>query len=257
VHFHINKLPDKHIVDRYMETLSVFGIENDNEGLDYFVQEKDRVDVKKLLGVESGKYVAFVIGAAHNTKKYPVEKVMNVCRILMRYEVPVVLIGGENDRKSGNEIVRNTGRNSLSTDDFTVEKFKVNIDQKTSISLNIKSKMPAIINACGDFTINQSASIIQQAKVVITNDTGMMHIASAFNKPVVSIWGNTVPAFGMYPYQPKNPENVVIIENTTDDLFCRPCSKIGFENCPRKHFKCMLWDNELRIADKTLQFFHQ
>jgi heptosyltransferase-2 len=60
-----------------------------------------------------------------------------------------------------------------------------------------------------------------------------MHIAAALKKYVISIWGNTVPEFGMYPYQTEH----VILENNT--LSCRPCSKIGHHHCPKKHFKCM------------------
>ena len=65
-----------------------------------------------------------------------------------------------------------------------------------------------------------------------------MHIAAALHKPTISIWGNTVPAFGMYPYFPKEiKDNYVIIENK--NLKCRPCSKLGFDTCPKQHFDCM------------------
>jgi heptosyltransferase-2 len=65
----------------------------------------------------------------------------------------------------------------------------------------------------------------------------MMHIAAALKKKVISVWGSTVPAFGMYPYYPPGEENYYIIEN--NDLICRPCSKLGYKKCPEKHFKCM------------------
>jgi ADP-heptose:LPS heptosyltransferase len=86
--------------------------------------------------------------------------------------------------------------------------------------------------------------MVRRADAVLTNDTGLMHIAAAFSKPVVSVWGNTVPQLGMYPYIPAFPERVRIIEN--NNLSCRPCSKIGFERCPKGHFKCMMdLDDEL------------
>ncbi len=220
VNFKINRLPNQHIVDRYMEPLSVFDIKNDNEGLDYFIPENDTIDIAQTFDVKSGSYIAFVIGAAHYTKKFPKEKIVAVCRLLAeKSQLPVILIGGKNDTDEAQYITQHTGNT---------------------------------INACGKFNINQSASIIKQAQAVITNDTGMMHIASAFQKPIVTIWGNTVPEFGMYPYQPKNPENVVIIENR--DIKCRPCSKIGFSKCPKKHFNCMLWDNEQLIVSNLLRF---
>jgi len=79
-----------------------------------------------------------------------------------------------------------------------------------------------------------------------------MHIAAALKKPVISIWGNTVPEFGMYPYLPGHEELSFISE--VDGLKCRPCSKIGFKQCPKKHFKCMLDQDENRILQKVLEF---
>jgi len=91
------------------------------------------------------------------------------------------------------------------------------------------------VNACGRFSINQSASVIQQAAWVVTSDTGMMHIASAFNKKIISVWGNTVPEFGMGPYLPAPESSILEVKG----LECRPCSKLGYRQCPLGHFKCM------------------
>jgi ADP-heptose:LPS heptosyltransferase len=95
-----------------------------------------------------------------------------------------------------------------------------------------------IFNGCGRFNINQSADILRQASKVITHDTGLMHIAAAFNKEIYSIWGNTVPEFGMYPYLTEGKGKSVTIQ--VKGLSCRPCSKIGYNKCPKKHFRCML-----------------
>ena len=73
------------------------------------------------------------------------------------------------------------------------------------------------------------------SKKVITNDTGLMHIANALKKDVISLWGNTVPEFGMYPYEP-DPASKIF---ETKGLSCRPCTKIGKEKCPKGHFRCM------------------
>ena len=67
----------------------------------------------------------------------------------------------------------------------------------------------------------------------MSHDTGLMHIAAAFGKEIFSVWGNTVPAFGMYPYRTE----FRVLE--VPGLSCRPCSKIGFDKCPQGHFKCM------------------
>jgi heptosyltransferase-2 len=90
-----------------------------------------------------------------------------------------------------------------------------------------------VFSACGLFNLGESAHAIKDALYVVTHDTGMMHIAAAFGKKIYAIWGSTVPAFGMYPYKTHH----VNIENTA--LACRPCSKIGFNTCPKGHFKCM------------------
>jgi ADP-heptose:LPS heptosyltransferase len=79
-----------------------------------------------------------------------------------------------------------------------------------------------------------------------------MHIAAALKKPVVSVWGNTVPAFGMTPYMPGRESNSVILE--VNDLRCRPCSKIGFDKCPKGHFQCMRGIDDQAIADAVRSF---
>ena len=89
--------------------------------------------------------------------------------------------------------------------------------------------------------------MIKTAKSVIAHDSGAMHIACAFNKPVVSVWGNTVPLFGMGPYQPLQPERAMMSE--VPDLSCRPCSKIGYDQCPKGHFHCMEKQDLRRIAE--------
>jgi ADP-heptose:LPS heptosyltransferase len=71
---------------------------------------------------------------------------------------------------------------------------------------------------------------------VITSDTGLMHIAAAFNRKIISVWGNTIPDFGMSPYR-THPESRILEINY---LKCRPCSKLGYRKCPQGHFRCML-----------------
>ena len=94
-----------------------------------------------------------------------------------------------------------------------------------------------VYNACGKFSLNESADLVRKSKLVVTNDTGLMHIAAAFKRPVISLWGNTVPSFGMYPYYGDNSVANTILQ--VRKLWCRPCSKIGYAKCPLGHFKCM------------------
>lgn len=213
VNFKINRLPDKHIVDRYLETAESLGVENDGEGLDYFLSKEEEVDLKTLPAEFQSNYIGWVIGAKHPTKKFPVSKIF---KTLSLFNYPIVLLGGKEDREAGNQIIQSSIANHKSS----------------------------IFNACGKFSLNQSASLVQQAKFIVTNDTGLMHIAAAFKKPVISIWGNTIPEFGMSPYGTRN------LKMETVNLSCRPCSKLGFDICPKGHFKCMNLINENSIADE-------
>ncbi len=195
----ISLLPHKHIVDRYFETVAEMGVKSDGGGLDYFVSEEDAVDVAAHLSEGKKDFIALVIGGSYFTKKIPLEKLEEICA---NASLPVLLIGDSNDNATAQKLIK---------------------------------KFPHLVNYCGKLTINQSASVISQSSWVITSDTGMMHIASAFNKRIVSVWGNTIPEFGMFPYIPHH-ENMML---EVRELSCRPCSKLGFDQCPLKHFKCM------------------
>lgn len=204
----LNILPKVHIVDRYLKTVESFGVKNDGEGLDYFISADEEIKQEDLPFSHYSGYIGCVIGAAHGTKRLPVHKWKEFCK---QVNHPVILLGGKQDVKRGDEIA-------------AIDPVK-------------------IYNSCGRFTINESADLVRKSKVVVTNDTGLMHIAAAYKKPIVSLWGNTVPSFGMYPYYGNNflskqkqlPYSVL----QTNKLWCRPCSKIGYEKCPLGHFKCM------------------
>ena len=216
VNLKINKLPNIHIVDRYMETVKPLGVEMDALGLDYFIPDKDEVENNWLPETHQNGYIAFAIGGQFATKKLPVKRIIEVCD---RINKPVILLGGKEDVAVGDEIAA------------FFEKKAENIQYEKG--LEELNKKAIIFNACGKFSLNQSASIIKNARVVFSHDTGLMHIAAAFKKKVYSIWGNTSPHFGMYPYRTE----FVIYEN--NKIKCRPCSKIGYKKCPKGHFKCM------------------
>ena len=88
---------------------------------------------------------------------------------------------------------------------------------------------------CGRLSLNQSAAVVKNCRLLISHDTGMMHIGAAFKKDIISVWGNTIPELGMYPYMAGKDSRIFEVK----DLSCRPCSKIGFRECPKKHFHCM------------------
>jgi ADP-heptose:LPS heptosyltransferase len=203
--FKIDRMPDVHIVDRYMDAAGPLGVENDGLGLEFYIPDSDRVDISELPdGFQKG-YIGFVIGGTYVTKRLPAEMIADICSKL---DLPVILLGGPEDKDTGEFITGQTGRK--------------------------------VFNACGKFSLNASASLVEQSKAIISHDTGLMHIAAAFNKPVASIWGNTVPELGMYPYLPMQPDKDTSVIFEVRELGCRPCSKIGYDTCPKKHFRCML-----------------
>lgn len=216
VNFKIDRLPDRHIVDRNLDAVSSFDVTNDGKGLDYFIPEGEEVNPEKLNEVFRDGFIALVIGAGHATKQLPPEKLRALCNLL---DQPVVLLGGPQDKTLGESISAGFG--------------------------------PRILNGCGKYSINQSASLIRQSRVVITPDTGLMHVAAAFKKKIISVWGNTIPEFGMGPYLPGEGSRIFEVKG----LGCRPCSKIGFERCPKRHFRCMNDLDEAAIADKAAALF--
>ncbi len=209
VNFKINTLPETHIVDRYLQTVEQLGIKNDLQGLDYFIPQQDEVNMASLPKFLQSGYIGFVIGAKHFTKQLPIEKIVSICEKL---NSPIILLGGKEDEKKANDIIAH-----LST---------------------ITSQL--VYNACGKYNLNQSASLIKQATKIISHDTGLMHIAAAFKNEVISVWGNTVPDFGFGPYLPDKKSRIVEVKG----LSCRPCSKIGYNKCPKGHFKCMMLIDE-------------
>lgn len=216
VNLKINHLPNRHIVDRYLDTLKPLDVSLDQLGLDYFIPEKDEVPIDWLPATHRNEFIAYAIGAQHNTKKLPLNRMIELCDKINK---PIVLLGGPGDIETGDAI----------------QKFfeKTTKSEPMEEGLKKLNKKTIIYNACGKFNLNQSASLVKQAKYVFTHDTGLMHIAAAFKKEIFSIWGNTIPMFGMYPYHTK----FTVLENNKID--CRPCSKIGHQKCPKGHFKCM------------------
>lgn len=202
-----NVMPKVHIVDRYLKTVAHLGVENDGAGLDYFIAPHEEVQQHDIPASHQAGYIALVVGASFYTKKLPVYKLQELCAAIPH---PIILLGGKDEFDEGERIK--------------------------------KADHIKIYNACGKFSLNESADLVRKSKLVIAHDTGLMHIAAALKKPVIAIWGSTTPSFGMVPYYGKNflmqralPHDDVQVHK----LWCRPCTKIGRHKCPQGHFKCM------------------
>ncbi len=207
VNFKINLLPDIHVVDRYFEAVRLLGVINDGKGLEYSISEKDKHNFLKLNLPK--EYIAIAVGSNHITKQIPKDKLLYICQ---KTTLPIVFLGDKNDYETAAFIMHQLEKPSY--------------------------------NLCGEVNLQVSAACVENARCLLTGDTGLMHVGAAFGQRIISVWGNTVPAFGMYPYMPENKDKYVIIEHTC--LRCRPCSKLGYKRCPLGHFKCM---NDLDVHE--------
>ena len=196
----IGHLPENNWVERCLETIQIFDVVNDSKGLDYIIPDHDEVSLSQLPQPFRKGFVTYVMGAKYRTRKLPADMISEICRGI---GYPVVLIGGPEEANEAEIVSRASGTN--------------------------------VWNGCGIYTFGQSASLVRQSRLVLTHDTGMMHVASSFGRPVISIWGNTIPGFGMAPYRPHKDSRIFEVK----DLSCRPCSLKGYNTCPKRHFHCM------------------
>jgi ADP-heptose:LPS heptosyltransferase len=197
-----NALPaGVHLIDRYFEALAPIGVVNDGEGLDFYILPEDDYDALEL--VKGMQYQVLVLGATYETKRIPKEKCLE---IIMKSRLQTVLLGGRDVASLAEEIC-------------------AHIPEKT-------------VNFCGRVGLGVSAGIIRYAERVISGDTGLMHISAALKKEIIVLWGNTIPAFGMFPYYGKNYSDKAT-QLEVKNLSCRPCSKLGYDRCPKQHFRCM------------------
>lgn len=198
--FKINLLSkDDHVVYRYLKTVEFLNVNYDHKGLDFYINHQNNIEKNSLPADFQRDYVVYVVGGSKATKKLNIEKKIE---LIEKISLPLILVGGKEDAIDGEEIV---------------------------------NKMPqkSILNLCGKYNLQQSASIIAQSKFVIGHDTGLTHIAAAYKKKIFSIWGATTPSLGFYTFETES----VVLENQMLD--CRPCAKNASNTCPKGHFKCM------------------
>ncbi len=160
-------------------------------------------------------YIGFCPGARHFTKRYPAEYFVRLGKLLGKEGFQIAIFGGKDD---------------------------------TEICSEIASKIPNAKNLCNENKLFETAVNIKECKAVICNDSGLMHTAAAVKTPVVAIFGSTVKEFGFVPFGVKN----IILER--NDVPCRPCSHIGREKCPKKHFDCMRKLTPEEVFAETINF---
>ena len=218
VNLKVDKMPDLHIVDRYRAACGDLGVDNDGKGLDYFLPPNAQEVYQTLQSKHqlSSNYQCIAIGAAHFTKRIPIDKIVEICN---QTQGQIILLGGPDDATVGGQIKENANNKE-------------------------------IVNLAGKVSLTESAIVLSHASLLVTPDTGLMHIGAALDIPMVTVWGNTVPKLGMYPYLDNSRYHIV----EQADLSCRPCSKIGYQQCPKGHFKCMTDIESQSIVEKMQSF---
>lgn len=209
------------VPERYMEIARDFGITPDSEGPEIFLSDSVQTSsLKRMrdLGWHCKAAVALCPGAKHFTKRWPLEKYHVLCRQLAReHAVQILVFGGKEDRELGS---------------------------------GLASANEHVVSLCGELNLLETAAAMDACSIAITNDSGLMHLATARRVPVVALFGSTVREFGFFPYNAKS----VVLE--TNDLPCRPCTHIGRASCPRKHFRCMTDITPQHILDAVRTFLH-
>lgn len=175
---------------------SVPGLELDDEGVDLVIPE----NIKPSLSADD-KYIGFIPGSKHYSKRWPPEYFIQLGKLLNKYGYTIVVFGGRDDKE-----ICSTVAGQIS-----------------------KSK-----NLCNDNDLFTAASDMRMCSLIVSNDSGLMHAASSSYVPMIVLFGSSVEHFGFAPYK----REAVILQN--ESLKCRPCSHYGKEECPKKHFKCML-----------------
>jgi heptosyltransferase-2 len=151
------------------------------------------------------EFIILAPGARWATKRWPYFP-----ELASTLALPVVVIGGPEDREVGAAVVRAAPDRSR--------------------------------NAAGDLTLPESAAVIDRAALVVSNDSVALHLAGALARPVVVVAGPTGPASGFAPLSPADP--VVALPG----LACRPCSLHGQHRCPLGHHRCMVELGVDRVA---------
>jgi ADP-heptose:LPS heptosyltransferase len=221
---HLNFMPNRHISNRCLDTLAPLGVVDDGMGLDYFVPSNIKLSQEALPVSHRKGYIALVIGASFASKKLPISQLIALCNQL---KYPIVLIGAKEDALEGEQVAA--------------------------------SDPVKIFNACGKFSLHESALLVQQSKTVISHDTGFLYIACAYHKKTVAIWGATSPALQVEPYYPSRAkEGVEMYFNAiVPNLSCQPCSNYGTKQCPQGHFACMRQQNISLIAAKANGYYEE
>ncbi len=192
------------VPERYFEAAADLDVEPDGGPIEFFLKPAaDEKAAAWLARAGVGKtraLVAVAPGAAHATKRWPVEHWIKLIRQITHTGADIVALGGPEDSAVGAEIAARGGAQ--------------------------------VASAAGELSLQETGAVLKRAAALISGDTGVMHMATGVGTPVVALFGPTVRQFGFFPY---NAHASVVERN----LGCRPCSSHGSTECPLEHHLCM------------------
>ena len=158
-------------------------------------------DFEKIENYTSLSFVTISPASVWFTKQFPIQKWIEFIELLPN-NLNVYLLGGPGDQQA-NEVL--------------IAKCKKNIPE----------------NLAGKLSLLQSAALMSKAKMNYVNDSGPLHLCSAMNAPVTSVFCSTIPGFGFTPLS-----EISHIVESSKELDCRPCGLHGLKACPKGHFEC-------------------
>ena len=189
------------VAERYFEAARGLDVTPDGGPLEFHIGAgaRERADVwLGQRGLSGGRLAALAPGAAHATKRWPVAHWLALAQRLRDLGHRPIVLGGTDDR---------------------------------GVALQLAAG-GAADNAAGEFSLQETGALLAACRVLVSGDTGLMHMATAVATPVVALFGPTVEEFGFFPYRAR----AVVLDRP---LACRPCSPTGTPTCPLRHHRCL------------------
>jgi heptosyltransferase-2 len=187
------------VPERYFEAAQALDVQPDGGPPEFFLAPAARARVARWLaerGLDRQPFAALAPGAAHATKRWPIRHWIALAERLRTMGYELVAVGGADDRELANQLG------------------------------------PGVHNAAGEFTLQETGACLARAAVLVSGDTGVMHMATGVGTRVVALFGPTVELFGFFPYA----SGAAVLES---DPGCRPCSAMGTARCPLGHHRCL------------------
>ncbi|MBR7035606.1 MAG: lipopolysaccharide heptosyltransferase II, partial [Bacteroidales bacterium] len=189
---------------RFIDAAKQLGVVPDGKYTELVVPEqlgKSMKDIFVQANISFEKrIIALCPGASFSNKQWQVEKFQQLAkRVVLDFDAQVILLGGKKESEMCETIASESGA----------------------------------VSFAGKFDLSQSIAALSMVSLTVANDTGMLHVSEALGVPVVGIYGPTARQFGYFPILPQSKVAQI------DNLPCRPCTKMGMNHCPKKHFSCM------------------